>query len=358
MSKNKILFTGGGSAGHVTPNLALIRFFQLKGWQAVYIGSQTGIERQLIQEINIPYYPIYSDKLRRQLHWRNLVTPFKVVAGIWQAIRLCRRLKPDVIFSKGGFVSFPVVLAGWLNRIPVIIHESDLTLGLTTRLSIPFASSICLTFAASTHYFKGPKNLVVTGTPLRDELRQGNKEKGLALSGLTTAKPILLVMGGSLGSAIINQTLQQALPQLLDHFQIIHLCGKGKVNPEYQTLSGYRQFEYLTAELADILACADLVISRAGANSLYELLALGKPHILIPLSKKASRGDQIDNARYFAEQGFSYVIFEEKLSPSLLIQTIQQVYQNRECIRQKLQTFQLPDSCQLIYEQAVNLLPL
>lgn len=345
-----ILFTGGGSSGHVTPNLALIKQFQAKNWVVAYAGSENGIEKEIIKKTNIPYYAITTDKLRRHFTWRNLLTPFNVIRGIIEATFLCYHLKPQIVFSKGGFVAFPIVLGAWLNRIPVIAHESDLTPGLANRLSFPFAKRICVTFPEGVKFFKNQSKLVVTGTPIRANLLQGNAEKGRRLCGFQNNKPVLLIIGGGLGSDIVNHAIWQILPKLLENFQVVHLCGKNKTNSGFDHLSGYKQYDYLNEELADVLAGADLVVSRAGANSIYELLALKKPHILIPLSTKASRGDQISNAKYFVNLKLSEIIYEEDLSDNKLLSEISRLHEQKEIIHQRLAAFALPDSVKIISE--------
>lgn len=344
----KIIFTGGGSSGHVTPNIAIIQALREKNWDISYVGSKTGIEKILIEPLKIPYYSITTDKLRRQLTWRNLLIPFNLTQGLIEAFLLCRKLKPDLVFSKGGFVALPVVFGAWLNRIPVIAHESDLTPGLANRLSFPFAKKICVTFPEGKKYFKDSQKVMVTGTPIRKELFAGDANKGREFCGFSTAKPILLIMGGGLGSDVINKAIQRNLPRLLELFQIIHLCGKGKVNAELNNMEGYKQFAYITDELPDLLACADVVVSRAGANSLYELLVLRKPHLLIPLSKKASRGDQILNAQYFQQQGLSQVLFEEELTDEKLLVMLKELNANKTTIIEKLNDFAAPDSTKII----------
>lgn len=349
-----ILFTGGGSAGHVTPNLALIKKFTQENWQAIYIGSNNGIEKEIIAKTNIPYYCIATGKLRRYFSCQNFIDPFNVLLGFVQAFLLCRKLKPAVVFSKGGFVAFPVVVAAWLNRIPVIAHESDLTPGLANRLSYPFAKVICLTFAESKKYFKENEKILLTGTPLREELFAGDAKRGRDFCGFSDNKKVILVMGGGLGAKSVNDVVRTALPQLLTNYQVVHLCGKGKLINSV-SLPGYKQFEYLHAELADVIACADMVISRAGANSLYELLALHKPHILIPLSTAGSRGDQLDNAKHFAELGLSQVVLEQELSPEKLLEKITWLQQHQTEVTQRLQQFQLPNTVQLIFQKIQEL---
>lgn len=355
MYRNKnmqtILFTGGGSAGHVTPNLALIKKFQTENWQTIYAGSADGIEKNIISRINIPYYCIASGKLRRHFSWQNFLSPFKVIQGIVQAFLLCKKLKPQIVFSKGGFVAFPVVMGAWLNNIPVIAHESDLSPGLANRLSFPFTKKICVTFPEGANFFKNKSKVIVTGTPIREELLQGNAEQGRKFCGFNTEKKIILIYGGGLGSALINQTIRNLLPQLLSQFQIIHLCGQNKTDTNFENLTGYKQFEYINEELPNLFACADLIISRAGANSIYELLSLRKPHLLIPLSKKASRGDQIQNADYFAKLGLSEVIYEENLTNEKLFEKIIWLSNHQRGIEKKLNDFKLPESVKMIFEE-------
>ncbi|MCU6795757.1 undecaprenyldiphospho-muramoylpentapeptide beta-N-acetylglucosaminyltransferase [Paenibacillus sp. WQ 127069] len=325
----KIVFTGGGSAGHVTPNLAIIAKLKLQGWDIQYIGSQQGIEREIIGQEGIPFHPIASGKLRRYFDFKNMKDPFNVIRGVGQAYRLLRKLKPDVVFSKGGFVSVPVILASKLNRIPIIIHESDMTPGLANKISLPFADQVCVTFPESLKHIKGNK-AICTGLPIREHILLGNAMKGLQLCDFHQQKPILLVMGGSLGAQRINSVVRAALDVLLQSYQIVHLCGKGHVDEAFQGRRGYRQFEYLNEDLPDVLAMTNLVVSRAGATSIFEFLALEKPMLLIPLTKQASRGDQILNAGSFQSMGYGEILFEEQLTADTLIQSIELLHLNQE----------------------------
>jgi len=325
----RIILTGGGTAGHVTPNIALLSNLQELGYDIHYIGSYNGIEKDLITPLGIPYHGISSGKLRRYFSLQNFTDPFRVIKGFWEARKLIRELQPDVIFSKGGFVTVPVVLAGKRNKVPVIIHESDMTPGLANKLSFPSATRICCNFPETLSHLPTEK-AVLTGSPIRQELFQGNLERAQLHCGFAAAKPVILVMGGSLGSVAINTAIRLALPELLTQFQVIHLCGKNKLDTSLNDLEGYAQFEYIQDELSDFFALADIVISRAGANAICELLALQKPNLLIPLSKNASRGDQILNARSFEEQGFSMVLEEEELTKEALLEAIHTLYQERE----------------------------
>lgn len=326
----KIIMTGGGTAGHVTPNIALFPALKEAGYDISYIGSYSGMEKGLIEAQNIPYYGISSGKLRRYFDWKNFSDPFKVLKGYFQAIHLMRKLKPDVVFSKGGFVSVPVVLAAKHCRIPAIIHESDITPGLANRIAIRGAKKVCCNFPETLKYLPANK-AVLTGSPIRQELLHGDANKALTYCGFVNHdKPVLLIIGGSSGSKKVNEAVRAVLPELLENFQIIHLCGKGNLDAKLSGILGYAQFEYANQELTDMFALCDLVISRAGANSICELLALRKPNILIPLSAAASRGDQILNAKSFSQQGFSYVIEEESLNNELLLSSVNEVYKNRQ----------------------------
>ena len=313
----KLLLTGGGTAGHVTPNIAMLPLLKEEGYDISYIGSYNGIEKTLITEQGIPYYGIATGKLRRYFDVKNLTDPFRVIKGCFEARRLIRQLKPDVVFSKGGFVSVPVVLAAHREHIPVIIHESDMTPGLANKICIPYASKVCCNFPETVSMIPDNKG-VLTGTPIRAELSQGNRQAGLDLCHFTSSKPVIMVIGGSLGALHVNEAVRSILPNLLERFQVVHLCGKGKVDESFYSTTGYYQFEYIDKELKDLFAAADIVISRAGANAIFELLSLSKPNLLIPLPAGASRGDQILNAESFRKQGFSMVLSEEELSDESL----------------------------------------
>lgn len=324
-----IVFTGGGTAGHVTPNIALFPAVKEAGYEISYIGSYEGIEKELITGQGVTYYGIDSGKFRRYFSWKNFTDPFHVVKGYFQAKKLLKNLNPNIVFSKGGFVSVPVVMAAKKCKIPCIIHESDITPGLANKLAIPSATKVCSNFPETLNYLPKEK-AVLTGSPIRKELFTGNKIKGLDFCSFTANKPVLLVIGGSTGAAAVNNAIRDLLPTLLQQFQIIHLCGKGKTDETFNGREGYVQFEYIDKELKDLFAAADIIVSRAGANAICELLALKKPNILIPLSAAASRGDQILNAESFERQGFSYVLKEEDVTNETLLAAVNEVYANRD----------------------------
>ena len=325
----RIILTGGGTAGHVTPNIALLPRLRELQYDIHYIGSYNGMEKNLIEKQGIPYHGIASGKLRRYFSLQNFTDPFRVLKGFSEANKLIKKLKPDVIFSKGGFVSVPVVIAGKRNHVPVIIHESDMTPGLANKISIPSASKVCCNFPETLQALPAEK-AVLTGSPIRRELMSGDKDKARAFCGFKERRPVILIVGGSLGAAAVNDAVRKLLPELLKDFQVIHLCGKGKLDASLANTEGYIQFEYIQDELKDLFALSDIVVSRAGANAICELLALHKPNLLIPLSAKASRGDQILNARSFERQGFSIVLEEEELTDELLLSSIRRLYAERD----------------------------
>ena len=328
----KIVLTGGGSAGHVTPNIALIPSLKEAGFEITYMGSYDGIEKKLIGDFELPYVGISTGKFRRYLDLKNFTDPFQVLKGFVEAKKFLRGYRPDVVFSKGGFVSVPVVRAAATLGIPCIIHESDMTPGLANKMCIPVARKVCCNFPETLKQLP-PDKCVLTGSPIRAELAQGSRLAGLNLCGFSANKPVIMVIGGSLGAASVNKAIRDALPKLLMDFQVVHLCGKDKVDNLLLNTSGYKQFEYVKAELKDLFAMADLVVSRAGANAICELLALKKPNILIPLPASSSRGDQLLNARSFEAQGFSLVVSEDELTTEMLVDKVHELYFSRQTFR-------------------------
>lgn len=325
----KIVLTGGGTAGHVTPNIALIPGLKELGYDISYIGSYDGIEKKLIEDMGISYYGIATGKLRRYLDLKNISDPFRVIKGIFEAKKLLKKLDPDIVFSKGGFVAVPVILGAKSRKIPAIIHESDMTPGLANKICLPYAAKVCCNFPETAKLLPEGK-AVVTGTPIRKELFEGSREKGLSFTGFTGNKPVIMVIGGSLGSVIVNNNVRAALPELLKTYDVVHLCGKGNLDDSLKDTEGYRQYEYIKDELPNLFAMADLLISRAGANAICEISALAKPNLLIPLSAQASRGDQVLNARSFEKQGYSLVLEEEELTTESLLDAVEKLYTNRQ----------------------------
>ena len=347
----RIVLTGGGTAGHVTPNIALIEALKEEGgWDIHYIGTREGMERELIERIpGVQYHSVPSGKLRRYFDVKNFTDPFRVLAGSVKAAGLIGRLKPDVVFSKGGFVSVPVVYGAWLHRVPVIVHESDMTPGLANRLSTPLCRAVCTTFpeAAASAGAKG----VCTGTPLRRELFAGQRGKGLQLCGFTGEKSVLMITGGSSGAQAINEALRAALPRLTPVFDVVHLCGRGNLDERLEGAPGYRQMEYAREEMAHLYAAADVLISRAGSNTLCEIIALGKPALLIPYPKGASRGDQILHAESMHARGLCQVLMQENMTPDTLVNAVIEVYKQRRAIEGAIAACPQRDGTAAVLEQ-------
>lgn len=346
MSK-KIVLTGGGTAGHVTPNIALFPSLKEQGYEIFYIGSYDGIEKGLIEAKEIPYYGIATGKFRRYFDPKNFSDPFRVMKGYFEARKILKKIQPDIVFSKGGFVSVPVVRAAASLKIPCIIHESDMTPGLANKLCIPVSKKICCNFP-ETFEMLPPEKAILTGSPIRQELLTGSKEAGLAFCGFNEEKPVLMVVGGSQGAAAVNQAVRDALPKLLEKFQIVHLCGKDKRDNLLLTVPGYKQYEYISEEMKDLLAMADIVISRAGANAICELLALKKPNLLIPLP--SGRGDQILNAASYESQGFSIVVSEDDLTTKMLLEKVNELFENKESYVQRMNESNQKDAIGSIME--------
>jgi len=339
-SLKTIVFTGGGSAGHVTVNLALIPLFLADGWSVHYIGSEQGIEQQLVSALSgVTYHAVATGKLRRYFSWKNASDPLRVVRGAWQALRVLRAVRPRVVFSKGGFVSVPVVTAAWLLRVPVVLHESDLTPGLANRMCIPMATRVLTTFAETLTHLPARRSACV-GAVVRPDLLTGDAAAGRRLCGFDGARPVVLVSGGSLGSTELNRLVRACLQDLLTDFQVVHICGRGQ-RVEALAQASYCQFEFVTTELPALVAAADIVVSRAGANALHEFLALKKPMLVIPLPLSASRGDQIANAQSFAQRGLCEVLAQEEATPELLAARIRRLYERRAVVRDRMAQAQL-----------------
>ena len=348
----KIVLTGGGTAGHVTPNLALIPRLKADGWEIHYIGAANSAEEALISQVEgVSFHTVSVGKLRRYFDIKNFSDPFRVVKGVAQATGIIRKIKPNVVFSKGGFVSVPVVYGAKLNGVPVVSHESDMTPGLANKLCLPFTKAQCCTFPEAVKYAKGKG--VHTGSPIRPEILRGSKEGGIRRYGLNHSRPVLMVMGGSSGAQAINQVVWECLPKLTENFQVLHLCGKGNLSPLLEGTDNYTQVEYLNEdqEMADAYACADILVSRAGSNSLCEILAVRKPALLIPYPKGASRGDQLLNAESFRAQGFSYVLQQEDMTPETLVKGIERLYHDRGALYEAMATEPTANGIDNVLEQ-------
>lgn len=352
MSKKTIVFTGGGSAGHVTPNIAVINEIRNE-WVIHYIGSKKGIEKELIQKVNIPYYEINCGKLRRYLDFENFVDMFRVIKGITEARSILKKLKPHLVFSKGGFVSVPVILAARSLKIPIYIHESDMTPGLANKISHRFASKIFTSFEETKKHFPKHKTKVI-GSPIRKEILTGSSKKGRTFLEFDNYCPIITIMGGSLGAKKMNEVVRDTLPQLTEHFQIVHLCGKNNIDNKFATFPRYRQFEYVHEELPDILAATDIIITRGGSNAIFEFLALSIPMIIIPLGLNQSRGDQIMNAQAFENKGYSLTLEEEKLNSNTLIEYVETVHKNKEKFQKNMKQSFAGNALQVLIHEINN----
>ncbi len=346
----KIILTGGGTAGHVTPNLALLPKLREKNYEVLYIGGKRGMEADMVKKAGVNYRGISTGKLRRYFDLKNFTDPFRVIKGFFDAKSIIKEYKPDVIFSKGGFVAVPVTIAAWMCRVPVIAHESDMTPGLANKIAAPFAKRICCNFPETMELLPRSK-AVLSGSPIRAELLTGSREEGLKTVGFDGSKPILLIIGGSLGAQHINEAVRRILTELLKDFDIIHICGKGNVDSTKSDIPGYRQYEFVGAELKDMFAAADIFISRAGANAICELLALKKPNLLIPLSAAASRGDQILNAESFEKQGFSMVLKEENMSDDSLLASVRKLWTDKERYIEAMKASKLSDGVGIIIDE-------
>lgn len=345
----KIVLTGGGTLGHVTPHMALIPHLKEAGYEIHYIGTEKGMEADKIRAIpGITYHAVKTGKLRRYFDWKNFTDPFRVLAGMVQSAHLIGKIKPDVVFSKGGFVAVPVVFGGWIHRVPVLCHESDLTPGLANKLCKPFAKKIVTTFPECAQALGDKAEMV--GTPLRPDLFSGSRAKGLSILHFDGAKPILLMMGGSSGAQAVNKALREALPQLTAEFDVAHLCGRGNLDASLEGTPGYAQIEFLDAELPNVLACADLVLSRAGSNALMEFQALAKPLLLVPYPKGASRGDQILNAQSMEKRGLCHVLLQENMTADTLAAAVKTTWADRDKLVAAVKAAPPADATQRVLE--------
>lgn len=323
----KIVLTGGGTGGHITPHLAVIPKLNENGFKTYYIGSEEGMEKDIMKKI-MPYYSVTTCKLKRKLDFSNLLIPFKLIKGVLEAKKILKEIKPDIIFSKGGFVAVPVVLAAHSLKIPVITHESDYSLGLANKIIKNKCYKVCTSFE---NLAKNLKNGYFTGSPVRKELLNGNKQIIMQKYNFDDKKPNVLFIGGSLGSKTINEKVFKGAERLCKNYNIIHLVGKNNINNNVK-IPNYVQIEFVE-NIKDLYAFSDIVVTRGGSNVLFELLALKKPMLIIPLSKKESRGDQLLNAEYFKEKGYANVLLEENLTVNTLEMGIEKTFSNKNLLK-------------------------
>lgn len=318
-----IVLTGGGTAGHVTPHLALLPYLKKDFDKIYYIGSFGGMEKNIIANTGVKYYSVPCVKLIRKFTFKNLAIPFTLCKGVSEAGKILDELKPDVIFSKGGYVALPVVLAAKKRRVPVICHESDYTVGLANKISARYCEKVLTSFPSAAESLK---NGVCVGAPLKNSLFTAEKAGSLKIFGLTDGKPVILVTGGSLGAKAINDCIRGTLDDLLEKYRVLHICGKGNLSGIKK--SGYCEIEF-TDKMENAFACADICVSRAGSNTVFEMASLKKPMLLIPLPKGVSRGDQILNARYFEHKGLAKVLLQENLTPATLVRAVDGLFRDR-----------------------------
>ena len=330
----KILLTGGGTAGHVMPHIAMLNDYKKHFDKIIYIGQENGIERDIIKEYPfIKYYPIKAAKFIRRKIFANLLIPFKLISGIHGAKKIIKEEKPNIVFSKGGFVSLPVVIAAKRLKVPIVAHESDLNMGLANKLSKPAATVICTTFEKTANSIKNKGKF--TGSPIRKDMIKDKYQSRHKL-GINTQKPVLVVTGGSQGSKAINNKIREEIKQITNKFYVVHLTGKNNLDNTYNNIKDYKQIEF-SSDMGSILSAADVVVSRAGSNTIFELAVLKKPMLLIPLPKGNSRGDQVDNAKYFNSQGYANFVTEEQLEKSSLLPYIIQTYNESETLTAALE---------------------
>ncbi len=349
-----IVFTGGGTGGHIFPALAVLEELS-KNWHGriVWIGSFSGMEKSILKKRKIPYYGIPTGKLRRYLSFQNISDIFRIFGGIMVSFFIFFKEKPSLIFSKGGYVTVPPVFAASVLGIPVFTHESDLDPGLATRINARFAEKILISFNETVSFFK--KNIhhkiIHTGNPIRTGLLKGDPDLGRKIVGCPEDLPMLLVLGGSQGSVFINSLIIQALGELTKTCFVVHQMGP--INYKDNRHAKYFAAPFFTEELPHLMAAADLVVCRSGANTLWELAALGKPSILIPLSQAASRGDQIKNAEFFAQNKAAILIYEQDVTSRMLLKNVRDLLDNKnslEKMSERVQSLSLPDSASRIAE--------
>lgn len=332
----KIVLTGGGTAGHVMPHIALMSDFEKYFDEIFYIGSESGIEKKLMEQFKeVKYFSVTTVKFVRGFNLKNLLIPFKLLRGIHECKNLLKEIRPNVVFSKGGFVSVPVCIAAKKLKIPVVSHESDFSLGLANKIIYRYANVMCCSFEETC---KGHEKCIFTGSAIRKKLLEGSKAKCQAEFNLNPSLPTIVVTGGSLGAQSLNEKIWQCQSELLKDFNIIHLCGKGKINESASNIKG--NGKYIQIEFApnpeNIYACADIVVCRAGSNTIFEFLALEKPMLLVPLSNSASRGDQVLNSKYFKKHGLAEFVLEENLSKQTFLDEIRKINNNKTKIKENI----------------------
>ena len=339
-----VIFTGGGTGGHIFPGIAVAEVFKKEtGIPIVWIGSNNGTDRSYVCNADIPFYGIPAGKLRRYFSLENLIDVFKIIGGFFASLIILLRLKPCFVFSKGGFVSVPPCAAARCLKIPVITHECDFSPGLATKINTRFADQVFVSYTKTADFFPAAvqRKIVVTGNPVRMRFYAANADTGKTFIQYTGDKPILFIQGGSLGALQINVLVEQTILFLAESFFIVHQTGaqhraqgeriKKRLKEERPDLSSqYKPFPFIVDQMPDVLAASDLVMSRAGANTIWEAAAAGKPMLLLPLEKGSSRGDQIENADFFSAQGAAITLAAKDATPVELCTILTRLLENPE----------------------------
>ncbi len=340
-----IILTGGGTGGHVFPNVSLLPELK-KHFSKIYYLGTNGIEKEIISKYKeVKFIEINAYKFNRTHKLKNLFLPFKVLSSVTKISKIIKKIKPDIVFSKGGFVSVPVCISAKLNKIPIVSHESDLSLGKANKLIYKLSTTLCTTFEKTAQNLK---KAVYTGAPIRKELNFGSVKKGKEIIDFKNNLPTIMVTGGSTGAKKLNEAIFSALPILTEKYNVIHLVGKNK--GKKINCKNYFQLEF-TNEIQNLFALATVVVSRAGSGAIYELLHLKKPMLLVPLPKGNSRGDQEENAKYFKEKNYAEVLEEKDLTTKTLIQKIDFLYQNKEKYLTLIQSEDTSSGSKKIVEQ-------
>ncbi|MDR0850315.1 MAG: UDP-N-acetylglucosamine--N-acetylmuramyl-(pentapeptide) pyrophosphoryl-undecaprenol N-acetylglucosamine transferase [Christensenellaceae bacterium] len=340
----KIVLTGGGSGGHVIPSISLLPYIK-KAFSKIYYIGGSGIERDILKNYpEVEFFTVHAPKLDRGNLLKNLCLPFGLIKAISVSKKILKQIKPNIVFSKGGFVAVPVCIAAHHLKIPVISHESDITMGLGNKIIYRYCKTMCLSFEGHTK-----KKCVYTGQPIRAQILCGSAEVGYKMCNIQKGLPILLIIGGSMGAKSLNDVVYQTLDTLCEKYNIIHITGKEK--NEEKTHKNYTQFEYVQ-NIQDLFAISSCVISRAGAGAISEFLALKKPMLLIPLGKNASRGDQIENAKRCEQMGVAHVLPQQELTPKTFFVEIDNLVKNRDKLIKNMPEYE--DACKKIYQEIIK----
>lgn len=328
----RVVITGGGSAGHIVPAVQVINALKEKdpNLELLWIGSRIGMEKDLVPKYGIQFQAVLTGKIRRYFSFSNITDFLRIPFGVIQAGKILASFKPQVVFSKGGFASIPTVIAAWMQNIPILSHESDIVPGLANKKLAWFTTKIALSFPDRRNYFEKDKTFV-SGFPIRQDIFNGDKERAIRFCNFTNPnQPILFITAGGQGSVRINNAIVPILPELVQKFNIVHQCGQFQYEEllpqvqQYVDQGVYKIFPYIHNEMPDILKAADVIVSRAG-STIFELAALHKRMLLIPLEESANN-HQHENAVFFAEAGLAKVLVEKNLEPHILYKNVLDIF--------------------------------